>query len=1070
MPGSDQVELSEGVAAAEPTVDVAVLGPVGLTVDTAFLAPASQTMRMLLGVLALAPGHELSADTLFNRLWGDRFDAPTRTAMQVAIHRLRKWLTDTVNDAVRIDRTATGYRLRLARGDTDANRFRTLTVEATHRDPPARIEVLERALLLWRGQPLADLPDQVVDLAAVARLEEHRRSAWLDLGRALLATNHPARAIDVLTPATGEHPLDEELHAVLIEARAALGDRTGALDTYERLRARLADQLGVDPSGQLQRVYLTVLHQELRDQDTPNVAAQLPAEPALFTGRDVALRQLDKMLREAKAATVPMIAVVAGMAGVGKTALALRWAHLVKDEFPDGQLYLNLRGYSPGTKPLPAREALGQLLRSLGTPSSEIPVDEDEAAAEFRSRTAGRRLLILLDNAWTTDQVRPLLAGSPSCCTVITSRDQLNGLVARDGARRVGLGVLDRKGAEHLLAMMLGDQARREPAATAELAGLCGYLPLALRIAAANLDSQPTTSIAGHVARVRSGDLLGALQITGDLDATVRVAFDLSYRALPDQARNLFQAFGLVPGADITTPAIAAIVDRPVAEVRRTLDMLVAAHLVDRQDVDRFGCHDLLRHYARDRAAQDWPGSTEPAMRRLVEWYLHSVDAAVRLADPQWVRLPVPARSPAGQRPPAATFAGRAEAITWLDAERANIVATVEYATGHGHRDTGWLLANAVAGYLNLRAQTLDGYAVATAALDALAPPGSAGAPPGTEVRAHAAVRLDLARACQRLSHYEDAIRLGTEAAELSAQAEWYAGQSSALAVLGVVLGELGRIDTAIETATRAWRISRDHELSSLEGELLNDLGIGHLWLGRLDNAEEHFTQARRLHRDTGSLAGENISTISLAQLSLEAGRLDAAIGYLAAASELVRREGEILGWPRIFNTLAAVHGEAGRYQEAVSACLTALPVAERIADRVVRSSLLNNLGDAYLSLGRFTDCADAHRQALDLAKQAGLVRHQGGALLGLARYYRATGEPDKGKANATKALRLERASSRVWREGQALTELAACEAAIGELAEAAEHAREAVALHRRAGHRLAEARALEVSRQIPAT
>jgi DNA-binding SARP family transcriptional activator/tetratricopeptide (TPR) repeat protein len=1037
-------------------VDVAVLGPVGLLVGAVLVVPSSQAMRMLLGLLALAPGRELTDDSVAARIWGDRPRTSSRSALPVAVHRLRRWLADTAGDAVAVTRTATGYRLDLTRGDTDLGRFERLVAEAETAEPGERAALLERALSLWRGRPLADLPDHAVDPAAVAELEHHRRTARIRLARALLPTAAD-RAAGLLTPVARENPLDEELHGVLIEALAASGDQVGALNTYERLRVRLADELGVDPSGDLQRIYLRTLHQELRsaepDEDEAGVLAQLPSAPAGFTGRDDALRRLDKLVHEAKADHLPMVAAVVGMAGVGKTSLALRWAHQMREEFPDGQLYLNLRGHSPGTRPVPARAALGQLLRSLGLPSTKVPADEDEAAAEFRSRAAGRRLLIVLDNARTSEQVRPLLPGSPSCCTLITSRDQLSGLVARNGARRVRLDVLPAEDAERLLARMLarmlGDRAYREPAAITELAALCGLLPLALRIAAANLDNQPAVSVASQVGRMRRDDLLGALEIPGDTEARVRAAFDVSFDALSVAAQGLFRLLGHVPGADVTTGAAAALAGLPVSAVRGTLGELVAAHLLERHDADRFGWHDLLGQYARERAA-DLPAA-EP-VRRLVEWYLRSADAAVAVMDPHWVRLPV-------EPGEAETFADRGEALAWLDAERANIVATVEHATGPGPREAGWRLANAVAGYLELRAHTADAYTVATVAAEAAGPD----APP----LARAALRLDLARVCQRLSHYDEAIRHGEQTVALSTDGAWPAGESSALGVLAVVFGELGRYDAGFEHATRAWRISSTHGLASLEGWQLNDLGIAHLWVGNLGQAAENFTRAREIHRETGAVAGENLATISLAQLSLEAGRLDDAIGYLATASELVRREGEILGWPRIFNTLAAVHCAAGRYSEAVDACRTALPVAERTADRVVRSSLLNNLGDALFGLGRYPECADAHTEALELAGQTGLVRHQGGAFLGLARCFRATGDLAKAREYAERAVRLERASLRLWRAGQALTELATCALAAGDAGEATQHAEEAVRIHHDAGHHLAEARAREILAQV---
>ncbi|HJP75800.1 MAG TPA: BTAD domain-containing putative transcriptional regulator [Pseudonocardiaceae bacterium] len=995
-------------------VDVGVLGPVGLLVDADLVPPTSPVMRTLLGLLAVAPGRECTAEAVADRLWAG---GASRSALPVTVHRLRRWLADTAGDAVQVARTGTGYRLELARGETDAQRFARLVAKAATSSDADRVELLREALDLWRGRPLTDLPDGAIDPQVVAGLEQQRRTAWVDLGRALLATGRPEPAARLLRPVAADHPLDELLHGVLIEALAGAGEQAEALNAYERLRARLADELGVDPSGQLQRVYLGILHQEVRLIDIePARAFQLPADPAGFTGREDAVRQLDKLLAAARSANSPMVAAVVGMAGVGKTALAVRWAHQVREEFPDGQLYVNLRGHSPGARPLSVRDALGQLLRSLGLPGERIPADEDEAAAVFRARVAGRQLLIVLDNARSAAQVRPLLPGAAPCGTVITSRDQLGGLVARDGVFRLRLDVLERPEAGRLLAAMLGDRAHREPAATDELAALCGRLPLALRIAAANVDSQPGVSIAAHVTRVRTGELLHALEIAGDPETTLRVAFDLSFTALSGPAQRLFRLLGLVPGTDISADAVAALADEPV---QRPLAELVAAHLIEPQGAERFAFHDLLSHYAR---ALPPPDEAVVARHRLVTWYADTATGA----------------EPA-----------------WLDMERGNIVAAVTACAGDR---AAWRLASAVTDHLHHRAHTVDAHRIATAVAEAVFAPDSA----ATD-RERAEAHLALARADQGLANYDAAVRHGEAAAELAERIGWPAGESSALSVVGVIQGQRGQVREALKTGTRALTISNTHGLTRLAAFQMNDLGIGALWQGHLAEAEFCFSRAQAIHRENGDRGGENISTISLAQLCLEAGRLDEAIAQLAAASELVRGEGEILGWPRIFNTLAAVHCEAGRFEEAVDACRTALPVAERSADRVVQASLLNNLGDALLGLGRDAECREAHQEAMALATAAGLKRHQGGAQLGLARYHRQRGELDQARMFAEQALRLENAARRLWREGQALTELAAIEQAAGHTEQAHAHATDAVRIHQRCGHRLAEARAQRI-------
>ncbi len=531
------------------------------------------------------------------------------------------------------------------------------------------------------------------------------------------------------------------------------------------------------------------------------------------------------------------------------------------------------------------------------------------------------------------------------------------------------------------------------------------------------------------------------------------------YRALPDDAARIFRLLGVIPCPTMSLAAVAALVGLPEPSTHRLLDLLVGAHLVEQSEPDRFAMHDLLVDYAGERVRKEETAEArDAASTRLTEWYMSKVDGAARLVDPHLPHLPLPAGLVSH------AFSSAGEALDWLDGERVNILAIIDWAAAGMAPQTGWVMADAVMGYLHVRGYTLDRMSAARAMLDA-----ARAAHPATGPRVMASAHLNLARTCTHLSSYEEAIDHCERAAGFSVAANWPYGKTAALTERSVAHGERGEIHTALTCAHRSLELSRRHGLRALQGRQLNNLGIGFLWHGALDQAEACFTEALTIHCEIGSLTSQNSSAISLAQLSLEAGRLGVAVDYLESIAELVSREGEIPEWPRVLNTLAAVHCAAGRYHEAIEVCHDALPIVQRQSDRVVQCSLLNNLGEALAGQGRLTDSVEAHEHALNLARATGTPRHQCGAMLGLARYHRLSGQLVEAAARAGDALGLARKSGRVWRAGQALTELAMTKLSAGELALAELHANEALAMHRRAGHLLCEARAARVLGDIAA-
>jgi tetratricopeptide (TPR) repeat protein len=742
------------------------------------------------------------------------------------------------------------------------------------------------------------------------------------------------------------------------------------------------------------------------------VPRELPPDVFAFTGRADGVKRLDELVPAdagSPDAGTAVIAVISGTAGVGKTALAVHWGHRVRDRFPDGQLYLNLRGYSPAP-PLRPIEALFQLLRSLGLPAGDIPPDETAAAARYRSLLADRRVLVLLDDAVDPAQVRPLLPASAGSVVLVTSRDRLSGLVARDGARRIALDVLAADDAEALLVRILGaERMAAESHATADLARACAYVPLALRLAAATLTDQPRRGVADYAAALR-GDGLEMLAADDDEPSGMRSAFDLSYRALTEDRRRLFRLTGLVPGPDVTAEAAAALAGATVEQAATLLERLAAAHLLGQHAPGRYACHDLLRQYAAERAeADDPPEERNAAVGRLVNWYLSGVDAAAKLAYPHRLRLPVPE---SGGASPAHTFHDHAAALAWLDAERANLIAAIVHTAAHGPRPVAWLLADALRPYLWLRLRVVDLEVATDAALYAAEVSG--------DLSAQSITLLNLANLHHRARRYADAAQAATRALDLAARAGWMQAQAAALGVLGTVHRDAGEMDEAAVAYSRALALYRADGSRAGEALTLNHLGRTYWYLGRLDDALDVATRSLEFHRESGSRAAEAAALDTLGEICQAGGLLDRAIEH---------------------------HERA-------------LALARDIGDRGAEVYALRNLAEAHRDRQDSGRAAELARSAVILAREAGDIRIEADALNTLGTIRHALGHSGEAAAYHREALGLVEAAADPYPQIQSWLGLAAACAGLGRADEALEHARRAEAAARDGGFRLLEARA----------
>ena len=1020
-----------------------VLGPMQVWHGDGWQAIRAAQPRVVLAVLLAEAGQVVSADRLVDELWGEH---PPRTALntiQGYVARLRKLLGD--GSETRLLTRDRGYVLEIAEGALDSHVFERL-VEAGQRsvaagDLSAGVAQLVEALALWRGPALHDVPPSPAVTAEVNRLEQRRLTALEARLGAELALGRHRETVDELQRLVAEYPLREQLRAHLMLAMYRCGRRAEALDVYRQGRAVLVAELGMEPGPELRELERAILADDkaLAGGTTARrvTPAQIPARVAGFTGRQDLLRQLDDLLPNGGA---PVIVTIAGTPGVGKTALAVHWAHRVRDRFGDGQLYVNLRGYAAG-EPVRPIDALARFLHALGVPADQCPTDVEEAAALYRSVLADRRMFVLLDNAHHPDQVRPLLPGAAGCLVLVTSRDALTGLVARDGARGLRLDVLTPAEARELLTYLLGaDRVRTEERAVAELAELCAYLPLALRITAANLGEH---TVAEYGELLRAGNRLAALQVDGDEQAAVRAAFDLSYAALPEDARRLFRLLGLVPGADVTVEAVAALAGVDLATADRLLTRLAAAHLVDAHPSDRYGCHDLLRLYASERVEQeDTEADRDDAEKRLYDWYLHTVDAAATLLYPQMRRLTLPPAD-LGEAPGTA-FADNTQALAWLDAERHNLVAIV----AHRPLPVVGLLADALRGYFWLRMYTVDWLAVANAGLTA--------AEACDDLTAQTGALLSLADANFKQGHYQQAIDFSTRALDTARRTGWTDGEAAALNNLGNLHNLSGRPGEAAEFHRTALALNQRIGRLPSQFNNLGNLGITYQHLGELRTALARYNDALAISRKIGSLHGEAAMLSVLGWVLYDLGQLGEANDHLRLALTKHHEVGDRSAEVDTRNRLAAVLCDTGELSAGLEQAQAALTLARDIAFRHGEVDALNVLGMIHLRLGHLGTAVDFHQQALGLARDTAHRYAEVGALIGLALARR------DGMA-ARQAVDLAGKVGYRVLEAQARNAMAEILLDRDEFAEAAELASQALAAHRETGHRRGEAEALVV-------
>jgi DNA-binding SARP family transcriptional activator/tetratricopeptide (TPR) repeat protein/plasmid stability protein len=690
---------------------LSVLSPLEAWADGIPLSLGPPARRAVLALLLMDPGVLVRRDTIMDVLWGD---SPPRTAVNLLqahvsrIHRLLKSHNGpegNENEKV-IDSVRGAYRLNISPDKIDLLVFRNLAERAAVAwaggDNATAVECYEHAVGLWRGEPLADV-DALSGHPGVIALKQELAVVLLRYAEVACALGRHDRVLPRLQALAAAEPLNEPAHARLMIALAGSGRQAAAIRVHTNVRARLDRELGISPGEELAEAYARVLRQDIPAGDrrpvrppAPHavmqvVPRQLPAAPRCFTGRHGDLAALSALVeRDLREPGGVVIAALTGMAGIGKTALAVHWAHKVASRFPDGQLFVNLRGSCASGTPVRPTDAVRGFLTALGVPPARIPPDTDGQAALYRSLLADRHMLIVLDNAVDAEQVRPLLPGSPGCLVLITSRNRLTGLAASQGAHLIIHGILTEAESRELLTRNLGGRAGAEPVAVSELIALCGGLPLALCDVAARAVARPGLPLAAVAAEMRDARRRLDVLETGESATSVRMVFSWSRAKLGDRASQMFRLLGVHPGPDITDSAAASLAGLPREQAYLALAELCDEHLLTEYVPGRYACHDLLRSYAVEEVMnRESEADRLAAVRRVFDHYLHAARMASGFLCPYETGVPRDRLLPGVMLE---EIAGPAQAAEWFANEQHVLLAMIGQAAEGGYAPYAWEL------------------------------------------------------------------------------------------------------------------------------------------------------------------------------------------------------------------------------------------------------------------------------------------------------------------------------------------------------------------------------------------
>ena len=1035
---------------------LAVLGPLAAWRDglPAGLGPPGQAA--VAGLLAVQPGELVRRETIIDVLWGQRPPVTAAELVQAHVSRLRRVL-DPGGRGGLLEQGPAGYRLLAGSGELDAAAFAELTgrarAAAAAGDAAAACGLYAQALGLWRGEPAAGVP-VLRGHPAVTGLARQRAEAVLAYADAACQLGWHQGVLPLLEALAREQPLEERVHARLMVALAGAGQQAAAIGVFEALRRRLDQDLGVRPGPELAAAHQRVLRQDIPPPagdasaftgrpgpdagqvSAPAVACSLPPDTAAFTGRGAELDRITAAVTQATGSGgVVAICAIGGMPGVGKTALAVHAAHLLKDRFPDRQLFVSLHAHTPGQDPLTPHAALAGLLAAVGVDARYLPGDLAGRAALWRDRMAGQKALIVLDNAASTAQVAPLLPASSGCLVLVTSRRHLGDLPG--AAAPVQLPVLTADEAREMFGRLAPRAADGPDGAIAELAELAGFLPLAVSLLARVYARHPSWTLADLAAEARTG----LLALTAEHDS-IAAAFELSYRHLAPGQQQFFRRLGLHPGTSTDAYAAAALAGISLREAAGQLDALHGEGLLTETGHRRYGMHDLIRSYARDLAATDPASSRQQALDRLLDYYQHTAAHADKLLARQARTRP----APAPQAMPAAVpgLGGSTRALAWARAERATLLACLDQATTAGQHARVVALTAATASLLRLDGpwtSAITRHAAAVAAAGHL----------GDQL-AKVNALTDLGDVRHLTGNHRGAAQALEQALAISRDIGHQPGQANALNTLAGVRGATGDNRGAALTLQEALAIYRDIGDRLGQANALNNLGNARGAAGDYRGAAQALEQALDIFRDLGDQWGQGNALRTLGIVRQMTGDYRAAVQAQEKALAIYRHIGDQLGQANALNNLGDVRQQTGDYRGAAQALEQALDIFRDLGDQWGQAYALNNLGTVQRMTGDYRAAAQAQEKALAISRETGDRGSETEILNETGTLYRIRGEPGQATEYHRRALTLSREIASPRDEARALAGLGRCALALGRTSDATENLRQARDIFQRIG------------------
>jgi tetratricopeptide (TPR) repeat protein len=1075
-----------------------VLGPIELWSAGQQCDLGPTRVRCVLAILMLTPRTLVPTDVLIDRVWDTEPPPKARESLSVYITRLRASLRQAIGDGIRLTGRDSGYELDIEPGTIDLHQFRRLRRRAdalaADGDCDQAVSLLREADLLWRGQALAGIRG---DWVARMRhsLDEERRAAIVKRIECELELGHHADLVGELRHLLAQYPLDEALIAHQMAALYGGGRPGEALSLYRDIRSRLIEEQGTEP-GPL----LSDLHQRILRHD-PSLTVRppgrrggraappdtLPPATAEFVGRTQELSLLTAVHGAApdhragpghgagpdhetapehgtaadhwpatdqapvlevgliQPGTMPQISVIEGLAGVGKTALAVHAARAVSAQYPDGTYYLNLHTHDPGHPALDADEALHRLLRMLTAPATQLPDAFSERAALLRAQLSRRRAIVILDDAGQHEQIRPLLPEAGQCLILITTRRRFPGL---EGARALTLDALPVDDAVTLFQLVAGPGTAHDEGEAAMAVQLCGRLPLAIQLAAGRLAQDYPPRLSELVEELsqspaRSGG-------PGSASPEVMSAFDLAYRALEPAQQQFFRRLGMSPCAHISLGAAAALGGGTLADAQQALAALLDHHLLARAPAGQYRFHDLIRGYAATRAAhEDSRLERRQAVGRLLDYYLRSAAEADQVLQPFRQRAPRPAAHPPAADPPAAdppapdplaadppaadplaadppaadppstgaALSSREDAAGWLESEWRNILQAAQHAGQHEWKEKCADLTDALAGFLDIRAYWGEAIAAHTVALQASRDLDD----PARTARAS----LELSEVSQQTGRYEAALPLAEEAAAIYRSLADRRGEADALDQAGLAHQRAGRSREALGYFHEARFLYE--ETADIRGvaATLSHCGIASWWLGRYPDAEQQLREALALYGDVGDRRGQAKTLNNLARIQLSLGlHRDALEGYQKSL-EIFREIGGAQNQAILYHNIGAIYQYKGSLEEGLDAYGRALAIYHEIGDLPNEAAVLNDIGAICQSAERYEEALIYHQRAQSIAGQIGNLAQQVTALRGIAGVSRGAGRYGEAFDHYRTALRLAREIGDPYEEAKILEGIA---------------------------------------------